>query len=357
MDKLAEKIEWAKYDAREYLGLYKAPQYELGPVLASAAGKYGTDVFTDADMLRDAMREAGAADTDIYKVCLMTRVTGFNKLLEMDSRTAQVDLDRYIKNAADETGFNRGTILQLTGSIAGALGIEMYFEPAEGEGESLPLETVGTLLTPLYRDELKAFKRTFTRLRAGKGSGLELDFDTLEPLVSVGIPKAKYYLGYCLLHGIQLERNEARGLELLEEAANAGDSEAAADLGDYYYEKGDSRSWTAAYGYYTRYGAAALDVGRKAAMIGILNQKRYNKKMLFLCIILLLISAATVLWPPAAEIFPPHRTWGAAALCVQAILLAVTAVHYRAKPYDCFYGLPVAMAGVWTAYMAVRLLF
>lgn len=59
----------------------------------------------------------------------------------------------------------------------------------------------------------------------------------IEPLVQYGIPKAKYYLGYCLLKGIQLEENETRGIALLHEAADAGDSTAAAALGDYYLKK------------------------------------------------------------------------------------------------------------------------
>ena len=154
-----------------------------------------------------------------------------------------------------------------------------------------------------------------------------LDFELIEPLVQYGIPKAKYYLGYCLL------------------------------MGDYYFEKGGSSNWTKAYEYYTGYGAIALNKNRKKAIVSILNHKLYNRKILGLCVILFFVFAATVIWAPATAVFAACPFWGWLAVAVQLTLLVLSILHYRSKPYDCVYTLPVAMSAIWFVYMAIRLLF
>ena len=49
--------------------------------------------------------------------------------------------------------------------------------------------------------------------------------------------------------------------------------------------------------------------------------------------------------------------WGWLAVAVQLTLLVLSILHYRSKPYDCVYTLPVAMSAIWFVYMAIRLLF
>ena len=65
------------------------------------------------------------------------------------------------------------------------------------------------------RENLSKFKDAFEKAAFKKSTSVVLDFELIEPLVQYGIPKAKYYLGYCLLKGIQLEENETRGIALL----------------------------------------------------------------------------------------------------------------------------------------------
>ena len=358
MINLEPVFERIKYNALDYIGLYETPVSDLGSILAAVvAESLGDEIFFDIPRLSEAMANAGASEVEVHSVCIMTQVTGFRELLKRDPRTAQIDLDRYIQNAAEETGFNRDTILRLTSSIAYATGIAMNYDARATMKSDVTTETVATLASSVCQSELNKFKEAFEKVVIKKSSSVQLDFDSLEPLVNVGIPKAKYYLGYCLLKGIQLEENVERGVELLREAADAGDSKAAAVLGDYYFEQGGSSNWTKAYDYYTGFGSTALSKSRKAAIVSILNHKLYNKKMLGLCIALFIALVATVIWAPATTLYAPRPFWGWLAIIIQLGLLVVKIMHYKVKPYDCVYTLPVAMIGVWFTYMAIRLLF
>lgn len=356
MNKLEGIFDSVKYDALAYIGLYEAPPSETGSVLAVVASRNGTEVFNDPAALYQAMSDAGASADEIFRVQLMTQVSGFRELLAQDPRTAQVDLDRYIQNAAEETGFNRDTVLRLTSSIMFALGGGMNCDLSSARKGDFAPQTVAALAYELYEEPLRIFQNNLDRL-ISTGAAVQLDFDRLEPLVNIGIPRAKYCLGYCLLVGIQMEANEERGVELLEEAADQGDSRAAAALGDYYYLSGGSDHWSRAYAYYTGFGASALNKARQSAITDILNQKLFNRKLLRLCILLLAVLAVTAIWPPAAAVYAPHPIWGWLSVLAELALLILGVLHYRAKPYDFFYGLPVAMAGIWFVYMTIRILF
>ena len=136
-----------------------------------------------------------------------------------------------------------------------------------------------------------------------------------------------------------------------------GSGKAAAALGDYYYALGGSGNWSRAYQYYTGFGADALNKSRRSAVANILNQEIFNRKLLGLCVILLLAFAATVIWPPAAAVYAHHPAAGWLMMALQLGLVVLGFLHHRARPYDFIYGLPVAMSGLWFLYMAVRLLF
>lgn len=352
MMQLEALFEKVKYNALDYIGLYQTPVSELSQVLETVATQNGSEIFQDPEGLRLAMRESGADEAEICRVCLMTQVAGFRELMARDARTTQLDLDRYIQNAARETGFNRDTVLRLTSAMAYAVGIAMNRQEAGMPAEETTTETVAALAYAVCREELEKFRVVFDRQRISPE-----EFEALEPLVNIGIPKAKYYMGYCLLYGVGVEINEEQGVALLQQAADAGDSQAAATLGDYYFARGGSDNWSAAYDLYTGFGAVALNSVRKKAVVSILNHKRFNRKLLGWCVVLFLGLLATVIWAPAAGLFALRPFWGYAAVAVQLGLLVVQLLHYRVKPYDCVYHLPVAMSAVWFLYMVIRLVF
>lgn len=350
-------FEKVKYNALDYIGLYQTPVSSLSSILSSVVEQNGIDILFDTTSLSEAMRKVGAEEAEICRVCLMTQVAGLREVLNRDPRTVQLDLDRYIQNAIEETGLNRDTILRITSAISFATGIAMNYQTRPPKDFDHMTDNVATLAHTVCQEKLSMFRDAFEKVVYKKSTSTALDFEILEPLVNYGIPKAKFYLGYCLLKGIQLEENEVRGIELLQEAADAGDGKAAAALGDYYFAKGGSDNWTKAYDFYTGYGATALNNDRKNAIVSILNHKRYNKKILGLCIILFLALVATVIWAPATAVFAARPFWGWFAVVAQLALLVLKIMHYRTKPYDCVYTLPVAMSAIWFVYMAIRLLF
>lgn len=350
-------FEKVKYNALDYIGMYQAPVCELSSVLVSIVEKNGVEILFDTARLADTLRESGITEAEIHRVCLMSQVSGFREVLNRDPRTVQLDLDRYIKNATEETGLNRDTILRITSAIAFVAGISMNCHAEQIKENRHTADNVIILAQAACQEKLAAFRAAFEKVVFKNSTYTVLDFKMLEPFVNYGIPKAKYYLGYCLLKGIQVEENEIRGLELLQEAADAGDSEAASALGDYYFAKGGSDNWTKAYAFYTGYGAAALTRSQKEAVVSILNHKRYNRKLLILCAVFFAALIATVIFAPATAVFAARPFWGWSAIAVQFVLLTLSVMHYKTKPYDCVYALPVAMSAVWFVYMAIRLLF
>lgn len=357
MIQLGPVFEKLKYDALDYIGRYQTPVSSLASILSSVVEQNGAKIFFDPAGLAEAMRKAGAQQADIYRVCLMTQIPGLREFLTLDPRTVQLDLDRYIQNAVETSCLNRDTILQIVSAISFAMGITMNVREAPEQDAAHTTDAVAALAYAVCRENLSKFKESFEKAAFKKASSAALDFELIEPLVQYGIPKAKYYLGYCLLKGIQLEKNEARGLALLQEAADAGDSTAAAALGDYYFAKGGGDNWTKAYEYYTGYGAAALSKSRRNAVMSILNHKLYNRKILSLCVVLFFAFVAAVILAPATALFAAYPFLGWLCAAAQLALLVLYILHYRSKPYDCVYTLPVAMAAIWFMYMAIRLLF
>ncbi|MCI9120443.1 MAG: SEL1-like repeat protein [Oscillibacter sp.] len=323
----------------------------LTAAIASAAETGGAEIFQDPVRLREALKGAGAAEADFCRVCLMTQAAGFWELLGTNRRTPQADLDRYLQNAVRETGFTREMVLNLTGCILSALGGAVLW--GQSSGEQAPWPVMGALAAEAFARPLQALRSEIPGAFQNKG---RLDVNRLEQLVNLGIPEAKYYMGLCLLKGVELEKNEERGLALLEEASEMGSAAAAAALGDYYYALGGSDHWSRAFRYYTGNGAAALNKQGKNAVAAMLNQERYNRRILVLCGGLLAVCIATVLWPPAAALYGSKPVWGWLAAAVQAALLALGVVFHRRRPYDGLYELPVAMSAVWACYMALRFL-
>ena len=356
MSKQAAFFDKVKMSARDYLGLYEEPASEVADVLCELTAQKGMGILLDPQALPEAMRANGAQEGDIFRVCVMTQVTGYREIMNNDSRTEQLDLDRYIQNAVAESGLTREMVLRLTGALAKAAGIGMSYT-----GEKAVVSDAGYVMRQLaegrYQKDLDEFGQVFERVRKNKKSKEELDFTMVEALANAGIPRAGYYMGYCLLHGLQLPMDEAQGLLFLQLAANNGDSKASAELGDYHYEKRSSTDWTEAYRYYTGYGAPAMNGDRKGRLRNIFNQKIFNKSTLVLSGILFLLTLVTVILAPGAAVYGAAPFWGVVALLLELASMALHVLWFRNKPYDDYYSLPVSLMVIWSAYMAIMLLF
>lgn len=331
------------------------PGSGLGATLYAVLQKGGQALFQDPEKLRTALRDEGCPERESFKICIMTGVTGFRELLEKDGRTQQLDLDRYVHNALRETGFNRSTVLELTASLAMALGFAAPYIASE-PGGGLQEGQAYVIPTSFYEAELQSFRKSFLKARA-KGELAKLDVQNLEPLVAAGHPKAKYYLGACLMAAASDGGENPIGLRLLQEAAEAGDGEAAAALGDYYAGRPDSQSQSRAYDYYTGYGAMALNPAQQKRMTGIINLKKFHWRYLLLCSGFWLLSLLTMIWTPMGIPLYADLRWGLAAIVLQTALLVCAALRWRKRPYDSLYYLPAAMLVLWmTIYAAAWLL-
>ncbi len=324
----------------------------LTRALRDLAAEGGPQALLDGETLRRELlcRNVPAAEAD--RLSLMTGVTGYRALLEKDGRTQQADLDRYVANAVRETELNRAAVLRLTREIAQAAGLAFDYAPEESQQEGAVREQAFTVPASLYQQELELFDRAFRRKDDVK---IKLPFHRLIPLVNAGIPRAKYYYGYCLLHGLQQPQDGKLACRLLEEAAAAGDPRAAAELGNYWFEQGP-RYWGRAYGYYTGFGALALDPKQRDAVREILNQQRFNRKLLALSVLLFLLLFSTLVFVPGARLWAARRAAGVPCAVLAAGLLVYTGLRCRTRPYEPIYFAPAGVFGFWAVYTLIRLL-
>lgn len=325
---------------------------ERGGILYRLVYKYSVQIFSDEKQLRDGMRSLGAAEEDILKVCLIARVTGFQDLIRPGKKLLQTDFDRFVCNAVKETELKRTAVLQLMAEITYAAGTAVLCRSRRQIERAVQAERAFAIPVSLYEEELQDFQRDFEMCRRW-GDFTVLDLQRMEPLAAAGLPRAKYYLGYCLLHSTEAGRE--KGVALLEEAAGAGDTEAAAELGDYYFKCGPSR-WSRAYSCYTGFGALALDEQRKDAVLTMLNQKRFNHRFLWLSAILLLLFAGTVILAPGARIYAPHYGLGGICAAGSLAILLLAVLRFRRSPFGNVYFVPAGMLVLWSIYIAVRLL-
>lgn len=341
-------------NVKEYLESFQAPVSEYADLLNAAVSTYSADIYTDPEKLKEAMSECGATEIQIEKVRLMTMTTGFNEVLDMDDHTQQTDINRFVQNALTETGFTRPQILELTSAIIGSLGIagiadyrKQLVSENEGEGYVVPYS--------VYEEEMKTFERKMSR--SGSSNLSTDDVARLEVLAKAGIPRAKYYLGCCLLSNEYYDNSTELGLQYLEEAAADGDELAAGVLGDYYYEQSEVDSWSYAYSNYTGYGSLALNGVRRERIANIMNYEKFNKKVIVLDCILLAVMLLTVIIAPASALYAPHRVFGTFCFLLELAVAVLHILFHKNYPFSTITWAPCIMAAIWFFYILIRILF
>lgn len=341
-------------NVKEYIGDYQITHSDYESVLSDAVAKYSPDLYTDTEKLKKAMREFGAKEAQITKVYMMTLVDGFREILEFDERVQQNDINRYVQNAVRETGFNVAQVLELVSAIIGSLGIESLTD--SGRVLNKGNETTGFVVPmSVYKNELKLVEQKINLENINSlGAG---DIARLEVLVKAGIPRAKYYLGSCLLKNALFKEKAPLGLRYLEEAAADGDSLAAGALGDYFYEQADSDSWSQSYSYYTGYGSLELSGIRGRRVVDILNFREFNFTIIVASIVIALTMLATVIIAPANAHYDAHRVLGYVLFIVAAAILVASIMHHRQKPYDNLSWVPCSVFVIWTLHFLIRILF
>ena len=315
----------------------------LQQVLLDIVDQEGRGILLEPPNLRKALSNRGVEECDILKLLSMINVSGFSKLLARNSAYVNANFNQFVASAMSETGLKQSVVLDLAYILAVALGITVELNEgarfaAEDYNAAELSQQVSIYPLSVYNDALKDFQIAFEDVTINNTKiDLVLDFEVLEPLISIGFPKAKYYYGFCLLHGIQLSPNKEKGIKLLKEAADNGDSEAAAALGDYYMQNSEGKNARAAYSFYAGYGAPALDPPRREALFYLLQRKSWNKQNLhFTWLFFGLSSIITIL---LAELSTSFFLTGSdialivVEILVQAFLCALAWLYFRKNPF------------------------
>lgn len=349
---------------RDFMGVPTNRLSEVGQAVRRILESSGPQVFSDRERLPALLRSQGLSETDIYKLCLMSSVSGFNALIDPQRPATQMELDRYAANAG-ETGLGRSVIMDLMAELTSAAGSAVCASALSGLPD-LAREDHPAFVIPwrVYADDLRAIKSDFLKWQNG-GEPLSRDrLDQLWPLVNAGIPEAQYYMGFYILHttgedsatGAD-EQTREFAVSLLHKAADAGNGPAASALADYYYFKGGSENWGLAYSYYAGFAAPVLNEQQRLAMVDIFNHRRFNRTLLKVSAVFWAVLLISVLWAPGAPVFSVMPLAGAAALILGAALLVVGVIRCRNRPYENVYYVPTGMFVIWAAYMLLRLVF
>ena len=340
--------------AKDYIGFVEEPNSPLVECIMAVANRCSKEVFLNEEALKKALLEEGASELQAAKVVVLTKVNGFRELLEADERTQQNDIDRFVQNAIMETGYTRGAVLEMTAALLAGSRIVMEVTALGDITDNG--QNAFVIPYSLYEDELEDIADD---LKHGAGSN-ELDTDTVEKLYTLsqaGIPKAKELLGDFLIRNEELYHNSAWGMELLQDAAEAGDFEAVALLGDYYYDSGDSDGFQKAFECYTGYGALALNGIRRSRIAGMIAQKKTNRKRLAECVLLSLFMLILLILQPGKEVYRPVLFIGIFCFVIQTGLLVLAFIHNKLKPYESINWVPAAMWGAMALYIACRFIF
>lgn len=331
-----------KNSIAKYLGLSGSQLADFIVVLKEIVDKHTVDVLFAENKLKDLLISNGLSTIETYQILLLTKVNGFNGIVRGANHTAQADVDIFVRNAVNETGFTRAVILKLTAAIAIAAG--RAFELTELPERSDLEAKAFVVPVKLYYDELSMIDRASNN---GERPYLSLSDEqraTLENLTALGLPAAKRYTGKYMLDSLGDDGDVTNAIRLLEDAADECDGEAAGILADYYFDQAAAGSWSKAYKYYTGYGAIALSDKRRESLLKILELRKTNRKMVSISALLVLLILALLIIAPGK-----HIAIGIIGMVLIAITFAIGALRYKKEPYDRFTWLPVAIMSIWMA--------
>ena len=348
-----------KDDISKYLGVYVANQSDLGFRLTKIVSNNSAKIYEDESLLRKELVECKISEMDIYKVLIMTKVTGFHKFLEEKDEISQIDLDVYIQNALKETNLNRQEVLRLCADIFNSLnGVFAYNQSRNNYVDKALKGKSYVIPNSTYIQALRNFDLDFKNKYQNNGYGCaytKQEYESLKPLVGAKIPKAQYYMGYSLLNSQESIENNQYAIELLNEAFEGGELYAALTLGDFYYDQG-IKYWQLAYDFYTAYGVPSLSKERKYRMKDILYKETYNRKILLYSLILLIVIGIFTFVAPGSNVYATHYVIGTITFIIDVITFVFGCMSFREYRYQEYLFIPTVMVISWFVYMSVRII-
>lgn len=300
------------------------------------------------------LRERGVEEGFLRRFRVLLSCQGVEELLRLPREFEQSDIDRAATLAIEQSGLERGLLLELMNILLRALGVPELLAKGSPIGQRLQ-QFRGTWVIPknYWQEELDQCGDLIRRWKESGNADLELTA-RLRPLAEAGVPEALYLEGAILLDSPNGEKQQA--LELLDQAAQAGVGDAAGLLGDYYYRQKTRGAWAKAYHYYTDFWTPPVGSARRDALRTLENQCLYNRLQLLLCALWMAGFFLTVCLAPGSWLYPPHRAAGFLLFSVGAVLLAASLWRSRTDRVTPHTPLLLAELALWAAYMFRRIL-
>jgi hypothetical protein len=333
----------------------------LRQVLCSLVAGETKEIYQNREKLTEKLREEKIPETDIYRVCLVTTLPEFSELLKKNDENPMLAIEfrSFVEAAVEKTGLIRIVALGIAEAVCSSLGLMIHelnglteMDRSEkdkflvGMGKDMPAYVISPNLMQKDIDKVKSVQN-------GKNSA---DFMTyqqvIESYAQLGVPRAKYLLARTM----SLKKEEDKGFRLMAEAAAEGDSSASVFLGNFYYEKG-KKYWDKAYTHYTGYARASLNPNERKCLVDILNLAEWNKRLLLLDGLLVLITFGLLLLTSAFSLLSGAFWVGVVSLILEAATLGFGIFKYKTNPFTDLYFVTWVIFGVWLLAFMLRMGF
>lgn len=329
-----------------YFNAEQPSETEVSGALRRIVDSSGAEVFLDKESLAFKLEKDGVSEDNILRILLMVSVPGFKELIDGNENAVENNLNRFVGNAQELTGLSREWVLRLSGDIAAALGYPVVTGHDQYHA-ALKHNKAFVIPFPVYEKEMKSIR---SKLAENKQLE-EKELNTLSKLSEEGIAEAQLYMSQ------YLEQNNPKAAEeLLLQAAQQGNGNAQAQLGDLYF--GDPRTdhWEKAYECYTGYGTIALNQKRRKSLKDILNHKQYNLKMLQMSLLIIAAMLLTTLFFPTGVLYGTGAFLKVLFILLEAAVWTVAALRYRSHPFAFLNWLIPVMSGIWAVYLIMWIL-
>lgn len=361
---------------RSQVGRYEtdAAASPVAAQLQTLIARHGLEIFRDTELLNQALSGSQLSKTIKAQLALIfSSSTLLDFILNSKSDLNLVDVDNALHNVVGSTGLSYKAALVLLTDVLYACGLSFAVE----YGPQLRDSSVEYRLHALMPSQMvETETRTAEGLIAAYNNLIGMNQEkedeetirraaseavsALHKLCEAGVPEGFYMLGRCYLYGdCGTKPDFQKALELMQIASDHGSTEAAAALGDVFYESSSRfiRDYTLAHHFYTRPGAMAMGKDRQRALQEIYKQHAANKTTIVFAGLIFLSTIAFLVF------FHEGIFSGASRLAVGIVLTVVSGIAYAAgiwynilKPFNSLRWLVAVQYFIWALYALILVL-
>lgn len=257
-------------------------------LLKSYVSEFGKEAVFDTDKLRCYLLDKKVDEKYVYQIVLLLSCGNLRDYIQRsDSEMKSVEINNVISGCSEYTGLSMETVKANVMDILLALGVDCAYERMfvfDEDKNKIVIEN--TAFIP-HKEVMSCLELADTAFENGSYSEA---VNIYIRLAKAGQPQAMYKLGMCYMDGIGTEKSEQKAVNWLTAAAQNGELNAKAKMGDYYYYNKDisKRNFQKAYECYSAVGAASVNQYVKGNIVNIINQKKVNLIVLVISAVLLL---------------------------------------------------------------------